>query len=268
MSLLILAVFGCLTGMTTVLFGFGGGFVVVPLVYHVLISGHIPGEPGHDFAMQIAVATSTAVMVISSSMATFKQHRAAKLVRGYIWPLAGYISLGSVAGAVLGSAMSSDGVRVAFMVYLGLTIADCLFRKGFLQGTGHTTRMLRAMPIKGVTIGTVATLLGVGGSVMSVPLMRRAGLSMAQSSALANPLSMPVALIGSLMYAVTGQLATAGINNGFLGYIYLPAFVLLTLGSLIGIRLTLPLAGRIPDRLHARIYIALLILVLLALVIN
>ncbi|MEB0040794.1 MULTISPECIES: sulfite exporter TauE/SafE family protein [unclassified Pseudomonas] len=265
MSLLILAAFGCLTGVTTVLFGFGGGFVVVPLVYHVLISGHSPGEPGYDSAMQIAVATSTAVMVISASMATFKQHRAAKLVHGYIWPLVGYIALGSVAGALLASAMSSNGVRIAFMVYLGLTIADCLFREGFLQSAGHTKRTVPAIPIKGVTIGTVATLLGVGGSVMTVPLMRRAGLSMAQSSALANPLSMPVALIGSLMYAVTGQLETAGINSGFLGYIYLPAFGLLTVGSLIGVRLTLPFAGRIPDKLHAHIYVALLILVLLAL---
>lgn len=268
MSLLILAAFGCLTGVTTVLFGFGGGFVVVPLVYHVLIAGHTPGEPGYDSAMQIAVATSTAVMVISASMATLKQHRAAKVARGYIWPLAAYIALGSVAGAMLASVMSSNGVRIAFMVYLALTIADCLLREGFLQSTTHTKRTVRAIPIKGVTIGAVATLLGVGGSVMTVPLMRRAGLSMAQSSALANPLSMPVALVGSLMYAVTGQLETAGIINGFLGYIYLPALGLLTVGSLIGIRLALPLAGRIPDKLHAHIYLALLMLVLLALVID
>lgn len=268
MSLLILAAFGCLTGATTVLFGFGGGFVVVPLVYHVLIAGHTAGEAGHDSAMQIAVATSTAVMVISASMATFKQHRAAKLARGYIWPLAGYIALGSVAGALLASAMSSNGVRIAFMVYLLLTIADCLLRQGFLQRASHTATPLRGIPVKGVTIGAVAALLGVGGSVMTVPLMRRAGLSMAQSSALANPLSMPVALAGSLMYAVTGQLETAGITDGFLGYIYLPAFALLTVGSLIGVRLTLPLAGRIPDRVHAHIYVALLILVLLALVID
>ena len=268
MSLLILAAFGCLTGVTTVLFGFGGGFVVVPLVYHVLISGHSPGEPGYDSAMQIAVATSTAVMVINASTATFKQHRAAKLVRGYIWPLAGYIALGSVAGALLTSAMSSNSVRVAFVVYLGLTIADCLFREGFIKSSGHTKSIVRAIPIKGFTIGTVATLLGVGGSVMTVPLMRRAGLSMAQSSALANPLSLPVALVGSLMYGVSGQLETAGINHGFLGYIYLPAFGLLTVGSLIGVRLTIPLAGRIPDNLHARIYVALLIIVLIALGIN
>lgn len=268
MSLFILAAFGCLSGVTTVLFGFGGGFVVVPLVYHVLLSVHSPGDPGHDFAMQIAVATSTAVMVIGASMTTFKQHRAGTLVHGYIWPLAGYIAVGSLAGAMLASAMTSNAVRIAFMVYLGLTVADCLLRKGFIHNIGPTKTNGVAIPIKGITIGIVATSLGVGGSVMTVPLMRRAGLSMAQSSALANALSMPVALVGSLMYAATGQQEMAGVSHGFLGYIYLPAFVLLTVGSLIGVRLSLPFAGRIPDKLHAQIYVVLLISVLLALVIK
>lgn len=264
MSLLILATFGCMTGITTVLFGFGGGFVVVPLVYHLLISSHDPGDFGYDSAMQIAVATSTAVMVVSASMATLKQHHAKKLARGYIWPLSGYIATGAVAGAVLANFMTSDGVRMAFVVYLLLTITDCLFRKGFLLGLDQTEKALRGIPFKGITIGTIATLLGVGGSVMTVPMLRRTGLSMAQSSALANPLSMPVALVGSLMYVITGQMETQQLSYVFLGYIYLPAFCLLTVGSLIGVRLAMPHAGKIPDELHARIYIALLVLVLLA----
>jgi uncharacterized membrane protein YfcA len=32
MFYLLLTLFGCLTGITAVLFGFGGGFVVVPLL--------------------------------------------------------------------------------------------------------------------------------------------------------------------------------------------------------------------------------------------
>ena len=47
------------------------------------------------------------------------------------------------------------------------------------------------------------------------------------------------------------------------GYVDLPAFALLSLGSLVGIRLGAPLIPRIPDRLHARAYLALLALVLL-----
>jgi uncharacterized membrane protein YfcA len=265
MSVLMLAAFGCMTGITTVLFGFGGGFVVVPLVYRVLMSSQSPGDPGYDFAMQIAVATSTAVMVISASMATVKQHRAGNLTQGYIWPLGGYIAAGAVAGAILASVMSSDTVHLAFAVYLALTIADCLFRQGFMQRAEQTkTTAVRALPYKGITIGTVATLLGVGGSVMTIPLLRRAGLSMAQSTSLANPLSVPVALVGSVTYMIAGQFQTTGLASGFVGYVYLPAFGLLTVGSLIGVRLAIPYAGRIPDHLHARIYVALLAIVLLA----
>ena len=40
---------------------------------------------------------------------------------------------------------------------------------------------------------------------------------------------------------------------------------LLSVGSLIGVRLALPLAGRMTDRLHAGVYILLLVIVGLAL---
>ncbi|MVZ10341.1 sulfite exporter TauE/SafE family protein, partial [Enterobacteriaceae bacterium 8376wG6] len=39
---------GFLTGITTILFGFGGGFVVVPFVYHLIsASGEQPGQAMH-----------------------------------------------------------------------------------------------------------------------------------------------------------------------------------------------------------------------------
>jgi len=42
------------------------------------------------------------------------------------------------------------------------------------------------------------------------------------------------------------------------------AFAILTLGSLLGIRLATPWIGRIPDALHARVYIGLLVVVMLS----
>lgn len=112
------------------LFGFGfGGFGVVQPVYQVLISCQSPSEPGYDSAMQISEATSTAVMVISASTTRFNQQLAAKLVRNCIWPLTGYVEFGSLTGTVFASAASSNGVRIAFMVALGLTITmDCFAR--------------------------------------------------------------------------------------------------------------------------------------------
>lgn len=74
---------GFLTGITTILFGFGGGFVVVPFVYHLIsVSGEQPGQ-----AMHIAVATSTAVMILNASYATLTNWRSGNLLRETIVPL-------------------------------------------------------------------------------------------------------------------------------------------------------------------------------------
>ncbi|MGW9211440.1 TSUP family transporter [Embleya sp. NPDC055664] len=53
----------------------------------------------------------------------------------------------------------------------------------------------------GAGIGAVAACRGVGGSVMTVPLLRRRGLPMADAAAMANPLSLPVAMVASIVYA-------------------------------------------------------------------
>jgi len=265
----LLALFGGLAGVTSVLFGFGGGFVVVPLLYWAL-SGS-PDPAISTAAMQIAVATSTCVMIVNALIATGKHRRAGNLRRAYIWPLAGFIGLGSVLGAVLASLVSSGAVRWAFIAYLALTIVDCLARRGFMQ-QGATGL---AQPLKpfvtvggGLVIGAVATFLGVGGSVMTVPLLRRSGLSMNLATAMANPLSVPVAVVGTLTYVAMAGFQQLGLGPWFAGYVDLLAFAVLILGSLAGMRLATPLIGRIPDRSHARIYIGLLALVLLAMLLN
>ena len=50
-----LAACGTLAGVTTVLFGFGGGFVVVPLLYQALTHLRGPEATAASHAMQIAV---------------------------------------------------------------------------------------------------------------------------------------------------------------------------------------------------------------------
>ena len=169
---LLLALFGCMTGVTAVLFGFGGGFVVVPLLYRMLTASHGADDPISQSAMHIAVATSTCVMIVNALIATGKHHRAGNLIRHYLWPLGGFIGLGAIIGAVATMWASGELIRFAFIAYLGVTILDCLFRRGFLtQSDAIIPRRLGRAEVSGggVGIGTIATFLGVGGSVMTVP---------------------------------------------------------------------------------------------------
>ncbi|MCP1497481.1 putative membrane protein YfcA [Pseudomonas migulae] len=267
MFYLLLTLFGCMTGITAVLFGFGGGFVVVPLLYRMLIASHGTNDLIGQSAMHIAVATSTCVMIVNALVATGKHHRAGNLIRHYLWPLGGFIGLGAVVGAVAAMWVSGEVIRYAFIAYLGVTIVDCLFSPGFLTHTDNAIpRRLGRVEVSGggVGIGAIATFLGVGGSVMTVPLLRRCGLSMSQATSMANPLSLPVALAGTVTYMAMAGFTEFDLGAWFVGYVDVLAFAVLTMGSLVGIRLATPWIGRIPDRIHARVYIGLLVLVMIS----
>jgi uncharacterized membrane protein YfcA len=269
MTYVLLVLFGGLSGMTTVLFGFGGGFVVVPVLYGVLKSG-AGGLLAEQAAMHIAVATSTCVMIVNAALSTRRSARAGTLFTAWLWPLGGFIGVGSLLGAMAAGVVSGTVLRVGFVLYLAITIADCLFRRGFIVPTtdGELTSPSRWMTgFGGIVIGVIATFLGVGGSVMTVPLLRRRGLSMTQATAMANPLSLPVAMVGTAVYMLAGKSSATGLGAGHVGYVDVIAFAVLTIGAWFGMRLATRWVGRIPDQLHARVYIGLLVLVLLSMLV-
>ncbi|SHF91480.1 sulfite exporter TauE/SafE family protein [Streptoalloteichus hindustanus] len=263
MFALILFVLGCLSGVTTVLFGFGGGFVTVPVVYAV-----VAATTGAD-AMHTAVATSTAVMIVNASWATVTQVRAGRLRREYLHPLVLFITVGAALGAFAANWASDTVLHVLFIAYLAVTIVDSVARSGFTdvrRRSGEARPLGRlASTAGGVGIGAVASFLGVGGSVMTVPLLRRRGLSMVEATAMANPLSVPVALVATLVYALQ---APAAHHPGQIGYVNLVAVAALLCGSLPAIAITRRVAGRVPDRAHAIAYVGFLVLVLVAMIVT
>lgn len=265
----LLFMFGGLAGVTTLLFGFGGGFVVVPLLYTLQMSAYGPSSPIGLAAMQIAVATSTCLMIFAASMATLRHHRARTLDWRQLWPLIGYVALGAIIGASAATSLHAEWVRRAFILYLGVTILDCAFRPGFMSRP-----LVRARPMAkaatagtGVVIGSIAVFLGVGGSVMTVPLMRRRGTVMTQATAMANPLSLPMAMTGTATYVLLAWDKGSTLGPWYAGYVDLKALLVLVAGSWIGLKLASPFIGCLPDRLHAHVYLVLLVIVLVVMVV-
>ncbi|WP_395026070.1 sulfite exporter TauE/SafE family protein [Comamonas odontotermitis] len=259
----LLLLFGVIAGVTTVLFGFGGGFVVVPVLYSVLLAVYGADSEMGRAAMHIAVATSTCVMVFGAGMATLRHHKAGTVQWKQVRPLVGYIALGAVPGAIAALMLSGNWVRWAFIIYLGLTILDSLLRPGFTRSASLQIRPLEksVAAMAGLSIGAIAAFLGVGGSVMTVPLMRRRGATMTAATAAANPLSLPMAIAGSATYALLAWHA-APVAAWHVGYIDVRACMTLVLGSWVGIRLGSLWIGKIPDSIHAKVYVALLCTVL------
>ncbi len=143
-----------------------------------------------------------------------------------------------------------------------VTIVDCLVSRRFLKGCEARPLSMSTTTVGGVAMGAVAALLGVGGSVMTVPLLRRHGFSMKHCISHANPLSLPVALCATITYTFDGWGKIP--DSGFIGYISLTTLVTLVVAGGIGITISQRYFPKIPDWWHARLYVLLLIAVLIA----
>ncbi|MFF3573161.1 sulfite exporter TauE/SafE family protein [Nocardia jiangxiensis] len=258
--MLVLVLCGCLSGVTTVLFGFGGGFVTVPVVYAVSTA------TAGTAAMHVAVATSAAVMLVNASVATCAHIRSGGLRTEYLHPLALFIAVGALAGAAAATAVPDRALHLLFCAYLVVAIADIVLRSGFLTRADSRTARPRppgtATAVAGGTgIGAVAAFLGVGGSVVTVPLLRRRGLPMTEAAALANPLSIPVAVVATIVYSFA---AHGNPGHGTIGYVDPAAALALLAGALPTIALVKRTLVRVPDRLHAIAYPIFLTIVLIA----
>ncbi|MBQ0826172.1 sulfite exporter TauE/SafE family protein [Streptomyces tagetis] len=264
MDLALLLGIGVLTGVTTVLFGFGGGFVTVPVVMWV------DAGLGPD-AMRVATATSAVVMVVNAGFATAvtPRHVLDRLRGG--GGLVPLLAAGASAGAFVALRAPSGPVRWAFVGYVAVTLADLLLRPGFLRPRAETTAGgPKPLPAwVGPPIGAVAAFLGVGGSVLTVPAMRRAGHTMRVATVLANPLTLAIALPATVV-SLGGSAApvTAHLPAHLVGTVDLRAAALLLLGALPVIAVLRRRPPRIADRTHAWAYAALLAAVIMAMALS
>lgn len=267
MDVLALIGIGLLTGVTTVLFGFGGGFVAVPVVVWA------DAALGAD-AMRVATATSALVMLVNAGFATAVTRRQILVALRGRGTLLLLLAAGACAGALVTRVAPATLARWAFIGYVAVTIADLLLRPGFLRprvrSEGTADEAPRPLPtVLGAPIGAVSAFLGVGGSVMTVPAMRRAGHTMHVATALANPLTLVIALPAAAVALGGAAVPAAGYAHvHLLGLVDLTAAAALLLGALPVIAVLRRRPPRIPDRTYAWAYIGLLTVVVIAMLLS
>lgn len=253
---------GVLAGLTTVLFGFGGGFVTVPVI--------VWADAGlGQAAAHVAVATSSVVMVVNACAATAATDRAIlRQLRGTPALLL-LLAAGGAVGTVAARWAPGSVIQWAFVAYLAITIADLLLRPGFFRprttlrpGQGGNAAIPKAIPaLLGAPIGAIAAFLGVGGSVMTVPMLRRSGRDMSTATSLANPLTLAIAVPAMAIFLMEKSPPGSSAAVFLSGSVDLGAAAALMAGALpviITLRLRRP---RISDSLYSWSYLSLLILV-------
>lgn len=260
-EIILMLVVGVAAGTLSGLFGLGGGVVVVPILYVFLT--HV-GAP-ENIVMHLAVGTSLAAMITTTFNSIWLHHRK----KNINWVLARrlfiYVAIGALVGGIASRFISANVLKYVFAVFLMYVIWSALFKKKFTEHykdedfnlpQNWTTRIVLA------AVGFVSVLLGVGGSLFSVPFFRKYHCPMKRASGLALALTPAVSIVGSVSYLIMG-FTTQIIFPHTWGYIYWPAFLGIGLGSLLGVPLGVYLSHNTPDRYQAKLYVVLVFIFLL-----
>jgi len=216
-SFLLYLAFGCLAGLSSGLFGIGGGVVIVPFLVWLFTEQGFAS----DAIMVMAVATSLATIVLTSASAVYAHHRMGAID----WPTVRRLSPGILAGSALGAIVANrlpvPLFKLIFAVFL-LFVAMRMFSAGRADGRKNLRPGSGLLSVAGLLIGSASAILGIGGGTLSVPLLVRCRFPMRNAVAISSACGFPIAMAGSASYLVLGWDHPA-LPAASLGYIYLPA---------------------------------------------
>ena len=253
---LVSILLGIVTGLLAGLFGIGGGLVIVPVLVMLFTAQGFPTE----LVMLMAVATSLAAIILTAIASVSAHHRLGAVVWAKVFSLSPGIMIGAALGAVVAKQINGDTLRyilVVFLLYVGLQMA---FQVKPKPGRAKQSRALDFLVAN--FIGLLSSIVGIGGGTLTVPYLVSGQMLMRNAVAVASACGLPIAVAGTVSYALLGWNATH-LPEWSLGYVYLPVFIGTGLSSI----MTAPIGAKLAHKLPAaklKRYFSLLLFVMAA----
>lgn len=218
---------GGLAGLLGGLLGIGGGIITVP---SLLLVFHLMGYTS-SYTTQVAVGTSLGAMVFTSAFSAWAHYQK----QGVNWSFFRHMALSIILGAILGALIADIIPSKKLQMICG--IAECCVGLYFLlpnpqkdnQGEMvEPPRPLLLFPI-GIAVGTISSILGIGGGIITVPILTAFGVHLRNAISTSAVLGFLIACVGAITFLSLGFTLTTFPHS--LGFLYLPGFFLIGLSS-------------------------------------
>lgn len=256
-SILILLGAGAGTGFMSGLLGIGGGAVMVPVSYWLILTMNV--RP--DIAFKTALGTSLLVIlptVISGSW----RHNKEKAVRWKIALVLGSCALaGGLVGATLATHLPEKILRLGFgalvlaiALWMGLGMMPKLRRED--EEPRENMALVAAC---GFPIGIISGLTGIGGGVLIVTVLAL-GLNFSMHTAVGTSVaSIILGSLGGIVGYIVNGLGVPELLPYSIGYVNLPIWLCLVATSIPMAQLGARAAHALPAKPLKYIFIAFLI---------
>jgi uncharacterized membrane protein YfcA len=245
---------GAVVGFFAGLLGIGGGIIIVSTLALMFTAQGYPAP----FVMHMAIGTSLAA-IIGGSFASFRAHHRHGAVD---WQLVRTMSPGLLGGVLVGSLLARF-VPGAFLKFFFLSFMVVLTLQMALGAKPRATRELpgrAGLVAMAAFIGLVSSMFGGGAAAFGVPFLTWCNVTTHRAIGTCAAMGFPLALAGTVGYVASGW-TVPDLPPWSVGFVYVPAFVGISITSMIvapwGARLAHRLKGKTLRRIFALFLLAM-----------
>lgn len=239
---------GVLVGFFAGLLGIGGGIIIVSALALMFAAQNFAPQ----FIMHLAIGTSLAA-IIFGSWSSFRAHHRHQAVD---WIVVRRMTPGMLAGVLLGAVlarlMPSAQLKYFFLAFTLLITAQMVFN--LRPKPSRTLPGARSLGAVALFIGMCSSFFGGGAASVGVPFLTWCNVSTHRAIGTVAAMGFPLSIAGTLGYMATGW-NVPGLPPWSIGFVYLPAFVGISITSVIvapyGARLAHKLKGATLRRIFA-----------------
>lgn len=234
--IVLFLILGAFVGFMAGLLGIGGGGIMVPMLTAIFIHQGFAAE----HVVHIALGTSMACIMVTS-FSSLRTHHANGAV---IWPLvktmAPAIIVGTFLATFIAAQASSKGLALFFSVFMAY-VAWSMFRSKKIQSSGRDAGKVE-LRCTAFGIGAISALVSIGGGSLTVPYLTWRNTDIRKAIGTSAALGFPIAVTGTLGYLING-IAAGNVSTAYtIGFVYLPAVLLMTVPAfftaVVGARMT------------------------------
>ena len=227
-SISLLISTGLFAGFIAGLFGIGGGVVVVPVLYYIFTLAEID----ESIRMHLSIGTSLANIIPISIISAFNHAKRKSVDFNFLKFIFLSVVLGVILGSVVISYLEGSNLILIYSILLMIVAMQFFFWKDKWRLAIEFPKNIHGHAY-GSTIGFLATLIGVGGGAMSIPILKLYNFEIHKAIGTAAGIGTIITIPGTIGFILAGISNEVSLSWS-LGYVSLVGLLLITPLTMIG----------------------------------
>jgi uncharacterized membrane protein YfcA len=257
-----LTLLGIIVGLAAGLLGVGGGGILVPMLTSMFLSADI--VPSH--AVHLALGTSMAAIIMTTLSSAFSHYKNHNIDWLYVKAMVPLIVVGAISISFLIPIINTTFLAVFFSLFM-LSISIKLF---IHKQPTPATKTRISPQLAGLGIGSISTLVAIGGAALIVPYLISRGLEMRRSIGSSAAIGFTIAISGTIGYSINGHISADELanNEAIIGFVHIPSVIIISVFGFIMAPVGVKLSTKLPVKVLKKIFAVLLVSLSLKMLMN